>query len=113
MRISDWSSDVCSSDLGMVLINAANSGLDQDTTQRLLACDSAKQVSRALYWSVLASIPVILIFLFIGSLLYIFYERPDLMAAIPGQTAPTFQGEQITVFKIGRASCRERVCQYV
>src|SRR3546814_5295985 len=82
----------------MVLINAANSGLDQDTTQRLLACDSAKQGSRALYWSVLASIPVILIFLFIGSLLYIFYERPDLMAAIPGQIAPTFQGAKITVF---------------
>src|SRR3546814_19732624 len=63
MRISDWSSDVCSSDL-----------------------------------SVLASIPVILIFLFIGSLLYIFYERPDLMTTIPGQIAPTFQGEKITVF---------------
>ena len=104
LQVLDWTLDlgtpfsVLAAVTGMVLINAANSGLDQDTTQRLLACDSAKQGSRALYWSVLASIPVILIFLFIGSLLYIFYERPDLMAAIPGQIAPTFQGEKITVF---------------
>src|SRR3546814_7507705 len=103
LQVLDWTLDlgtpfsVLAAVTGMVLINAANSGLDQDTTQRLLACDSAKQGSRALYWSVLASIPVILIFLFIGSLLYIFYERPDLMAAIPGQIAPTFQGEKITV----------------
>src|SRR3546814_9030523 len=58
----------------------------------------AKQSSRALFCSVLSSITVIRIFLFIGSLLYIFYELPDLMAAIPGQIAPTFQGEKITVF---------------
>src|SRR3546814_15361434 len=90
----------------MVLIYSANSGLDQDTTQRLLACDSTKQGSRALYWSVLASIPVILIFLFIGSLLYIFYERPDLMAATPGQIAPTFQGEKINVFMSFRSEER-------
>src|SRR3546814_12413050 len=79
LQVLDWTLDlatpfsVLAAVTGMVLINAANSGLDQDTTQRLLACDSARQGSRALYWSVLASIPVILIFLFIGSLLYIFY----------------------------------------
>src|SRR3546814_4131133 len=28
----------------------------------------------------------------------IFYERPDLMTTLPGQIAPTFQGEKITVF---------------
>ena len=104
LQVFDWSVNlttpfsVLAAVTGMVLINAANSGLDQDTTQRLLACDSAKQGSRALYWSVLASIPVILLFLFIGSLLYIFYERPDIMTTGPGQIAPTFQGEKITVF---------------
>jgi len=104
LQVLDWSVtlstpfSVLAAVTGMVLINAANSGLDQDTTQRLLACDSAKQGSRALYWSVLASVPVILLFLFIGSLLYIFYERPDIMTTVPGQIAPTFQGEKITVF---------------
>jgi solute:Na+ symporter, SSS family len=83
---------------GLVLINIGNSGLDQDTTQRLLACDSARHGSRALYLSVWASIPVILVFLMIGSLLHVFYERPDLMAAGGSTVAKTFQGEKITVF---------------
>lgn len=83
---------------GLVLLNAANSGLDQDTTQRLLACEDARQGSRALYASVWASLPVILLFLVIGSLLHVFYERPDLMGGASGAVAPSFQGEKITVF---------------
>jgi len=83
---------------GVVLLNIGNSGLDQDTTQRLLACEDARRGSRALYWAVLASIPVILVFLMIGSLLYIFYQRPDLMVSSTDAVAPTFQGEKITVF---------------
>lgn len=83
---------------GFVLLNIGNSGLDQDTTQRLLACEDAKRGSRALYWSVLASIPVVILFLMIGSLLYIFYQRPDLMMIDGGSVPPTFQGEKITIF---------------
>ncbi len=83
---------------GLILINIGNSGLDQDTTQRLLACEDAKRGSRALYWSVYASIPVIALFLVIGSLLHVFYERPELMAAGTGSVAASFQGEKITVF---------------
>lgn len=83
---------------GLVLINLANSGLDQDTTQRLLACRNSKDGARALYASVWVSIPVIFLFLMIGSLLYIFYERPDLMGASASQISQNFQGEKITVF---------------
>ncbi len=83
---------------GLTLLNIGNSGLDQDTTQRLLACDNARDGSRALMASVWASIPVILLFLVIGSLLHIFYERPDLMATNSAAIAKTFQGEKITVF---------------
>jgi Na+/proline symporter len=83
---------------GLTLINIGNSGLDQDTTQRLLACDNARDGSRALMSSVWASIPVIILFLIIGSLLHIFYERPDLMSANGAAIATTFQGEKITVF---------------
>ena len=83
---------------GLVLLNIGNSGLDQDTTQRLLACDSAKQGRRALYASIWVSIPVILIFLMIGSLLHVFYERADLMSLDGNAVTPTFQGEKITVF---------------
>lgn len=83
---------------GVTLLNIGNSGLDQDTTQRLLACDSARDGSRALLASVWASIPVILLFLVIGSLLHIFYERPDLMQASSAAVASSFEGERITVF---------------
>lgn len=83
---------------GITLLNIGNSGLDQDTTQRLLACDNARDGSRALLASVWASIPVILLFLVIGSLLHIFYERPDLMTADGAQVAAEFRGERITVF---------------
>jgi solute:Na+ symporter, SSS family len=83
---------------GVTLLNIGNSGLDQDTTQRLLACDNARDGGRALMDSVWASIPVILLFLMIGSLLHIFYERPDLMASGGNAVATSFQGEKITVF---------------
>ena len=82
---------------GIVLLFFASTGLDQDTTQRLLACRDSREGSRALYVSVLASVPVVLLFMAIGSLLYVFYERPDLMGRSAG-AAGEFQGERITIF---------------
>ena len=73
-------------------------GLDQDITQRFLACRDVRAGRRALYASVLASVPVVLIFLMIGSLLYIVYDRPDLMGAAPAAAAAEFEGERITIF---------------
>jgi Na+/proline symporter len=82
---------------GIVLLFFASTGLDQDTTQRLLACRDSRAGERALYASVLASVPVVLLFMAIGSLLYVVYDRPDLMGH--GATAAgAFQGEKITVF---------------
>ena len=78
---------------GVVLLNLASSGLDQDITQRLLACEDAAKGRRALYASVLVSLPVILLFLVIGSLLHLHYQRADLAS-----TAATFNGEKVTVF---------------
>ncbi len=84
---------------GLVLLNIGNAGLDQDTTQRFLACENARAGQRALIVSALAAVPVVAIFLGIGSLLHIFYERPDLMGAVGGAEArATFDGEKITVF---------------
>src|SRR3546814_7692716 len=60
MRISDWSSDVCSSDLCMLAMLSA-------------------ETARRLVWA----------------------RRPD------------SEAEKPAIMKIGRASCRERVCQYV
>ncbi|HEX4848812.1 MAG TPA: sodium:solute symporter [Novosphingobium sp.] len=74
---------------GVMLLNLASSGLDQDITQRLLACEDAKKGARSLYVSVWMSLPVILLFLVIGSLLYLHYQ---------GSAAGTFRGEKVTVF---------------
>jgi solute:Na+ symporter, SSS family len=79
---------------GITLLFFASMGLDQDITQRFLACKDSREGKRALYVSVLASIPVVLLFLAIGSLLYVFYDRPDLMAG----AGDAFGGEKITIF---------------
>ncbi|MES2337341.1 MAG: sodium:solute symporter [Pseudomonadota bacterium] len=82
---------------GLFLLNTANAGLDQDTTQRLLASPDARTGARGLIWSALGSIPIIAMFMTIGVLLYIFYNRPDLMGA-SNTAATSFSGEKVTVF---------------
>lgn len=76
---------------GVMLLNLASSGLDQDITQRLLACEDAAKGRHALYVSVAVSLPVILLFLAIGSLLYLHYD-------LGSGAAGTFHGEKVTVF---------------
>lgn len=103
LRLFDWSLDFSKPFslwailTGLVLLNIGNAGLDQDTSQRFLACEDAKQGKRALYLSMGMTIPVVALFMAIGSLLHIFYARPDLMgsnaAAMQG-----FSGEKITIF---------------
>jgi Na+/proline symporter len=88
---------------GITLLFFASQGLDQDITQRFLACHDANEGRRALYASALASIPVVLLFLAIGSLLYVFYDRPDLMGVAKvgssgGAAVREYQGEKITIF---------------
>jgi Na+/proline symporter len=83
----------------VTLLYIGNFGLDQDTTQRLLACKDARSGSRGLYLSVWATLPVVAIFIAIGSLLYVLYNRPDLTGA-PHALAATrsFKGADITIF---------------
>ncbi|HMJ93540.1 MAG TPA: sodium:solute symporter [Allosphingosinicella sp.] len=83
---------------GITLLFFASQGLDQDITQRFLACSDVREGRRALYASALASIPVVLLFLAIGSLLYVFYDRPDLMGGAAVGAAGQFRGEKITIF---------------
>jgi solute:Na+ symporter, SSS family len=84
---------------GFVLLNIAAFGMDQDMTQRMLSCKDAKKGASALIWSVVLVIPVMALFIIIGLLLYIYYQRPDLMMSADGQSVvPTFEGEQVTIF---------------
>jgi SSS family transporter len=88
-----------SSVTGLFLLYIASFGLDQDLTQRALTCKNARQGSLAIIWSVVLVVPVTLVFMLIGFLLYIFYQRPDLMAGSGAvMHSSQFSGENITVF---------------
>ncbi|GMG87915.1 sodium:solute symporter [Biformimicrobium ophioploci] len=84
---------------GFVLLNIAAYGLDQDMTQRLLSCKDSSAAAKSAIGSILMVIPVMLLFMLIGSLLYVFYQRPDLMSgASGGEVVQSFSGEKITIF---------------
>ena len=105
LLLFDWRFDVSSSGVfnmwsaltGFVLLNIAAFGLDQDMTQRVLTCKDSKSGARALLTSVFMVVPVMLVFILIGFLLYIFYQRPDLYQPTQ-QFADSFAGEKVTVF---------------
>src|SRR3546814_4821780 len=85
MRISDWSSDVCSSDLGACGGGACGSGELQSVRATAAAASSIR------------------------------FEKPH---SLSYQDSTRTKVPSITWVcdrskKIGRASCRERVCQYV
>ena len=71
---------------GWTLLNLAAYGVDHDLVQRMLTCKSAKAASWAAVLSNLIAWPVVTLFLLVGLLLFVFYQRPDLM----GAAAPTY-----------------------
>src|SRR3546814_10496639 len=97
MRISDWSSDVCSSDLDdfnrlfTTLIGSHEEllFLPDDTTVRMAVTPHP-----------------------FGGLLMVFEDVTDRLSLERSYNTLTAV-QQETLDKNGRASCRERVCQYV
>src|SRR3546814_4150954 len=122
MRISDWSSDVCSSDLGAALI-----GRDALSAVRLTLLVAAISVPLNIVFGLAASWAIakfdfrgksVLITLIdlpfsvspvVSGLIYV------LLFGAQGWFGPWLQAHdvQIVFAEIGRASCRESVCQYV
>src|SRR3546814_12188159 len=112
MRISDWSSDVCSSDLleflrgipgtvgGAVRMNAGAYG--RDTSDILIEATVVTRDGAVETWPAArlgytyrhSALPA-------GAVVV-----EALFAGVPGDKA-------VIAAEIGRASCRERVCQYV
>jgi len=83
---------------GWLLLNIAAYGLDQDMTQRVLSCKDAKEGERSLILSIVFTIPVVLLFLAIGLLLYLHYQHPEFTSVTNGSPEQLFQGEKITIF---------------
>ncbi len=98
LRLIDWNLSFSSEGkfnifgllTGWLLLNIAAYGLDQDMTQRVLSCKDAKAGQRSLYYSILFTIPVVMLFLAIGLLLYLFYQQQEVVQS--------FQGENVTIF---------------
>lgn len=69
------------------LLGIGSYGTDHDLAQRMLTCKSAVQGSRSVVVAILINLPVLMLFMLIGLLLYVLYRRPDLM----GAAAPAYQ----------------------
>src|SRR3546814_9670642 len=121
MRISDWSSDVCSSDLnrGTIGGSVANNdpaadypaaclglGATINTNSRELKADD---FFTGLFETALADDEIIVSVSFPkpAKAAYMKFDNPASRYALVGVFVAQAAGE------IGRASCRERVCQYV
>src|SRR3546814_7805518 len=100
MRISDWSSDVCSSDLDALVVQAI-AEIENESKTKVLIIEDEPLISMQLESLV-----------------------GDLGHAVVGTAATRTQALDIferspaglvlaDIQQIGRASCRERVCQYV
>src|SRR3546814_14226874 len=105
MRISDWSSDVCSSDL---VVTALSSGLiDGIWWRHILATVQATVLAFLVGFSV--AIVVGSCFAFSALARETLYPYIVAIQSFPKVAVAPL----LVVWQIGRASCRERVCQYV
>src|SRR3546814_11509870 len=98
MRISDWSSDVCSSDLQQRARRVAIAeGGDAGDVRRggAKGGDGGGNVGAARLETAVATVAV-----------------AD-TAAVETKDGMACRGDPLAEHQIGRASCRERVCQYV
>src|SRR3546814_8406174 len=116
MRISDWSSDVCSSDLVMDLDNIHKilmwlhaQGLDQVVAERLRLDDRAAVSADLSEWLAVveaAEYPIDEVTIgIVGK----YVDHKDAYKSV----GEALKHGGIRQRKIGRATCRERVCQYV
>ncbi len=64
---------------GMCLLIVASHGADQEFTQRMLTCRSARSGARSMLLAVAIHVPTTAVFLAIGLLLWVYFRRPDLM----------------------------------
>src|SRR3546814_2623670 len=99
MRISDWSSDVCSSDLDGDVVAVGQHDLGDGGVVDAGGIGRA-EVADAVLVAVAPDLAVLARYALVGDAQVGFLRTPDQHA----------RGVDV---QIGRASCRERVCQYV
>src|SRR3546814_12098027 len=108
MRISDWSSDVCSSDL-LEIRSSEGEIITDEKRLKAIAADwdmldqamNAYGKDRPTSMSMVLSMP--------GGTT----DAATIHDAVQAFARVEFEGQFRYMVEIGRASCRERVCQYV
>lgn len=80
--------------IGFTLLGIGSYGTDQDLAQRMLTCKDAKQGARSVIAGILLGIPSVAVFLTLGLLLWVFYQRPELTSTQHSITP----NESMTVF---------------
>lgn len=74
--------------LGGIFIAIVMTGLDQDMMQKNLSCRNIKEAKKNMYWMSIALVPVNLIFLALGALLFIYAGKMNI--SIPESTDMLF-----------------------
>ena len=82
---------------GFMLLNLAVFATDQDVVQKCLTCKSARQGAISALTGTLVGIPVVTLFLMVGSLLYVYYQCPQVMGPNP-PSPPANAGEVFQAF---------------
>ncbi|WP_428737474.1 sodium:solute symporter [Sulfurimonas sp.] len=75
---------------GWLLLNIAAFGLDQDMSQRVLSCKTKQDAKKSLVLSIIITIPIVFLFLWIGALLFLHYQNNTIIQS--------FNEEKITIF---------------
>ncbi len=79
----DWSKPYTfwSAVFGVVFLNVAAYGVDHDFAQRFMVSRSVKHGARSVIGAQFVGIGVVMLFMIVGLLLWIYYQRPDIMGA--------------------------------
>ncbi|MCR9074848.1 MAG: sodium:solute symporter [bacterium] len=73
--------------IGFTVLGIGSYGTDQDLAQRMLTCKDAKHGARSVVAGILLGVPSVAVFLTLGLLLWVLYQRPH-MTSIPNATKP-------------------------
>lgn len=73
--------------LGFAVMGIGSYGVDQDLAQRLLTGKDAKSGARSMIGGIVMGIPSVALFLLVGLLLWVFYQRPGLLGVGDGVEA--------------------------
>jgi SSS family transporter len=83
LGFGDWQTNftLMTAVCGFSLISLGAFGTDHDLAQRMLTCKSARKGSWSAFTGIAVQVPVAALFMAVGLLLYIYYQRPELTGA--------------------------------